>query len=295
MRVLITGGTGQVGRFLTRDLISAGHEVILLGGRPPAPELFPGLAGFVHWRLGDPVAPPPAAALVHAAFDHVPGAYRGGEGDDAGGFWRRNFDGSARLFDAAAGQGIRRLVFLSSRAAYGEGRAGETLREEDAVAPETLYGQLKHATEQNLSRLGAQGLAPVSLRITGVFGAAPGRADHKWRGLFARYLAGERVEPRVATEVHGADVAAAVRLTLERPDVTGLLNVSDILLDRHDLLARVRTLTGCAHPPPPRADPAALAVMATDRLEALGWRPAGLARLAADLPALIAAAEPARA
>ncbi len=295
MRVLITGGTGQVGRFVTRGLIAAGHEVILLGGRQPDPALFPGLAGFVPWRLGEPITPPPAAALVHAAFDHVPGAYRGGEGDDPAGFWRRNFDGSTRLFEAAAEQGIRRLVFLSSRAAYGESRAGATLREEDAVQPETLYGQLKHATEQALASLGSQGLAPVALRITGVFGAFPGRADHKWRGLFARYLAGAPLEPRVATEVHGADVAEAVRLTLERPEATGILNVSDLLLDRHDLIGLVRATTGCPHPPPPRADAAALAVMATDRLRALGWRPSGRARLEADLPALIAAAEPARA
>ncbi len=86
------------------------------------------------------------------------------------------------------------------------------------------------------------------------------------------------IAPRVATEVHGDDLAAAVRLALET-DARGVFNVSDLLLDRHDLLARVQALTGCPHPPPPRAAGAPPGAMATDRLRALGWRPGGTARL----------------
>ena len=90
------------------------------------------------WDLADP-APrlPPADALVHLALAHVPGAYRGGEGDDPAGFRRLNLDGTLRLFDAA---GPARIVFLSSRAVYGDHRRGETLRETDAPAPDSLYG-----------------------------------------------------------------------------------------------------------------------------------------------------------
>jgi nucleoside-diphosphate-sugar epimerase len=164
---------------------------------------------------------------------------------------------------------------------------GATLRETDRVLAGTLYGQVKHATEQMLDAFADQGMRPVSLRATGVYGAAPGGGDHKWSGLFRDFLAGETIAPRVATEVHGADLAAAVALLLATPETERLYNVSDILLDRHDLLARVAALAGCPHPPPERADPAPLAVMATDRLRALGWRPGGLARLEADLPALL--------
>lgn len=285
MRVLITGGTGQVGRFITRDLLDAGHEVTLLG-RPRAEAAIPVGTAFLPWQLGVPVDLPPAAALVHAAFDHVPGAYRGGEGTDPRGFWQRNFDGSLRLFETALAQGVRRVVFLSSRAAYGETRPGATLRESDPVEPETLYGQLKHATEQALDGLQGQGLSALSLRVTGVCGLCPGFAGHKWQRLFSDYLAGTAVAPRVATEVHGCDLAAAVRLALERPEVTGLLNVSDLVLDRRDLLAQVQGLTGCPYPLPPAGDRARLAVMETDRLRALGWQPGGWARLAADLPAM---------
>lgn len=285
MRVLITGATGAVGRFITRDLLEAGYEVMLLG-RARAEAAVPVGPAFLDWQLGMPIDLPPAAALVHAALDHVPGAYRGGEGSDPAGFWRRNFDGSMRLFEEAVAQGVRRVVFLSSRAVYGAARAGAILRESDAPEPETLYGQLKHATERALDGLAGQGLSSVSLRATGVYGLCPGARGHKWQDLLADYLAGAPVAPRVATEVHGRDLASAVRLVLERPAITGPLNVSDLVLDRRDLLAEVRHLTGCPYPLPPAADRSGLAVMATDRLRGLGWRPGGLARLAADLPAM---------
>jgi nucleoside-diphosphate-sugar epimerase len=252
MHVLVTGATGTVGRFVVPALAAAGHRVTTLGR-----------AGDVAWSLDDPVPRLPAAdALVHLALAHRPGAYRGGEGDDPASFRRLNLDGTLRLFDAAGGA---RIVFLSSRAVYGDHRRDEILRETDAPAPDSLYGRVKLKAERALGPRGA------SIRATGVYGG------DKWQALFAAYLRGEMVAPRVSTEIHGADLAAAVVLLVEGRE-TGGFNASDILLDRHDLLARVQALTGCPHPPPPRESPPP-GVMATDRLRALGWRPGGLARL----------------
>lgn len=255
MQVLVTGATGTVGRFVVPALAAAGHRVTALGR-----------AGDVRWTLADPAPRLPAAdALVHLALAHQPGAYRGGEGDDPAAFRQLNLDGTLRLFDAVRDT---RIVFLSSRAVYGDQRRGETLRETDAPAPDSLYGEVKLAAERALGARGA------SLRATGVYGG------DKWQPLFAAYLRGEAIAPRVATEIHGADLAAAVLVLLGRPD-TGPFNASDILLDRHDLLARVRRLTGCPHPPPPRAEGPPPGVMATDWLRGLGWRPGGLPRLEA--------------
>ena len=266
MHVLLTGASGSVGRFLRPALEVAGHRVTTLGRRP----------GDVAWDLGE-AAPqlPPADALVHAALAHVPGAYRGGEGDDPAGFRRLNLDGTRRLFDAV---GAARIVFLSSRAVYGDHRRGEVLRETDAAAPDSLYGTVKLEAE---AALGARGSA---VRATGVYGGWP----HKWEGLFASYLAGEPVAPRAATEIHGDDLAAAVVLLLGVGVPAGAFNASDILLDRHDLLARVARLTGSPHAPPPRAPEPPPGAMATDRLRALGWRPGGLARLDAFLSEVLA-------
>jgi UDP-glucose 4-epimerase len=253
MHVLVTGATGTVGRFVVPALGRAGHRVTAIGR-----------AGEIRWTLADPATRlPPADALVHLALAHHPGAYRGGEGDDPETFRRLNLDGTLRLFDAA---GDARIVFLSSRAVYGDHRRGETLRETDAPVPDSLYGTVKLEAEHALGARGA------SLRATGVYGG------DKWQGLFATYLRGEEVAPRVSTEVHGADLAAAVLLLLERTEI-GPFNASDILLDRHDLLARVRRLSGCPHAPPPRAEGPPPGVMATDRLRDVGWRSAGMAGL----------------
>lgn len=260
MHVLITGAGGRVGGMIAAALLAAGHRVTRLGRRP----------GEQEWDLSNR-APrlPPADALVHAALAHVPGAYRGGEGDDPERFTRLNRDGTLALFEAAREM---RVIFLSSRAVYGDHRRGQTLREDDRPAPDSLYGVVKLAGE---AALGPRG---VSLRSTGIYG---GR-DHKWSGLFDAYLRGEPVAPRVGTEVHGDDLAAVVRLMLHRPEA-GVFNVSDLVLDRHDLLKRVRALTGCPHPPPPRVEGPLPGVMATDRLRALGWRPGGRDRLDAFL------------
>jgi len=93
--------------------------------------------------------------------------------------------------------------------------------------------------------------------------------------------------------VHGVDLAAAVLRLLDASE-TGPFDVADLLLDRHDLLARVRARTGAPHPPPPRAEGPPPGVMATDRLRALGWRPAGLGTLDAFLAACFPAHDPNR-
>lgn len=270
MRILLTGGSGEVGAFVAPALVAAGHEVTHLARRRPA------AGGRVAWELGGAVPVLPAAdALVHLAFDHAPGRYRGGEGDDPAGFLARNRDGSRALLDAT---GAERVVFLSSRAVYGDARRGEILREADPLAPDSLYGAMKRDVERDvLARPGG-----VVLRATGIYGRAPGAAGHKWSGLFADYRAGRPVEPRRATEVHGADLAAAVLLALAAP--AGVYNVSDLMVDRHDLLAGVRARVGGPEPPP-RAGGAPPGEMATDRLRAIGWRPGGAARLASFLDA----------
>src|SRR5690606_19305527 len=71
MHVLLTGATGAVGRFIAADLAARGARVTTLGR-----------AGDIRWSLVETPRLPPADALVHAALDHLPGRYRGGEGED---------------------------------------------------------------------------------------------------------------------------------------------------------------------------------------------------------------------
>lgn len=295
MTVLVTGGTGFVGRFVVEALLRQGRSVRVMGRTPPAAGFFSAPLEFVEGSL-DPERDRGAALegvkhLVHAAFDHVPGRYRGGEGEDPSGFVARNVGGTFALFEAAKRAGVARVVFLSSRAVYGDRPVGAELTEETEPHPGTLYGDVKRAAELALGDLADRGFRGVSLRVTGVYGpAAPGRT-HKWSDLFDDYLAGRVVGPRRASEVHGDDVAAAVLLALDAPEPPPVLNVSDILLDRHELLAIVQAATGCAHPLPSRSvEP--VNAMNCDLLRSLGWRPGGFDLLEQTVVKLLQARRP---
>lgn len=292
--VLVTGGSGFVGRFIVDALQQAGWRVRVAGRHRPPPGLLSSGDQFVAFDLepshdfGGVVEG--VDALVHAGFAHVKGCYRGGEGSDIRGFWDRNFLATVRLFAAAEAACIQHAVFLSSRAVYGRQPPGSPLSETTGCRPDTHYGLIKLAGEDFLKN--RPNLCGVSLRVTGVYGEAAPGADNKWSPLFADYLAGRTITPRFGTEVHGHDVAAAVLLMLEAPreQVDGqVYNVSDLALDRRDLLALVRGHRNADNALPVQADASAYNVMETNRLRALGWRPGGRALLERTVADMISA------
>jgi UDP-glucose 4-epimerase len=279
MRVLVSGGTGLVGRYIVDGLLAAGYAVTVGGRRQPEPLFFPAPTIFTPLAL-DPDADQTEAfdsadAFVHLAFSHVPGLYRGGEGDDPQGFRRLNLDGSVRLFQDARRAGVRRCVFLSSRAVYGDSPVGTLLSEATEPAPTTLYGEVKREAERALFALASPDFAAISLRATGVYGDL---RPNKWDGLFADYLAGRPGPARAGTEVHGRDLALAIRLMLETDAaaVSGAaFNVSDIRTDTHEILEIVRDVMRSRHHLPPPAAHAIAGEMDTARIRALGWSGGG--------------------
>lgn len=280
MRVLVSGATGLVGRYIVEEFLAAGYKVSVGARMWPKPGLFDGAVDFrplsLDWRVDHLAAFDGIDAFIHAAFHHVAGKYRGGEGDNPELFRACNLDGSVALFEAARRAGVRRCVFLSSRAVYDGLVAGQALTEDRALAPTSLYGEVKLVAERALADLTTADFIGASLRLTGIYGDL---RPNKWDGMIAAYLAGRPVAPRAGSEVHGRDAAQAMRLVLEAPGdlVAGrAFNVSDIVTDNRDVLTVVQAETGCPHPLPEPGDRASVAVMATDRLDALGWRPGGL-------------------
>lgn len=282
-KVLITGGSGLVGRFIVDDLHARDWRVTIAGRHAPPTGSFPPSVGFRSLHLDTSSdfrrATTGFDVLIHAGFSHVAGRYRGGEGSDIRGFWDRNFLSSLLLFQAARQTGVKQILFLSSRAVYGRQPAGMELTEDSPCHPDTHYGLVKFACEQHLGSIARQSqLYAASLRVTGVYGVSHPGAKNKWAGLIRDYLAGQPITPRLGTEVHGRDVASAVRMVLEAPPdmMSGrAFNVSDLLLDQHDILLPVRDHFGCKHPLPARVDAAGYNVMNTSKLGQLGWRPGG--------------------
>ena len=279
MKVLISGGAGLVGRYIAEELLSAGYKVAIGGRSPPSPGFFSHPVSFVPMSL-DPAenqsrAFDDAYLFVHAAFNHVAGKYRGGEGDDPESFRRLNLDGTVKLFETARKAGIRRCIFLSSRAVYGDGIAKEPLTEATKPVPSTLYGEVKRDAEHALFSLSAPGFTTASLRATGVYGELQ---PNKWDELFDDYLNGKPVPSRAGTEVHGRDLGRAVRLLLETEAsrIDGqAFNLSDILTDTHEILSHLQRATGCPHALPAPAERGAVSIMDTAKIRALGWQAGG--------------------
>lgn len=277
MNVLVSGGTGLVGRYIVEGLMAAGYSVRVGGRKPPPEDLFTSPVRFLPLELNPKLDQSKAFddidAFVHAAFDHIPGRYRGGEGSDPNRFSRLNLDGSIKLFETARAAGVRRAVFLSSRAVYDGLPSGTRLTEDLELAPTSLYGQIKLACENALAQLSGPDFVASSLRATGVYGEL---RPNKWDNLFADLAAGRPVVPRAGTEVHGSDVSSAVRLMLEADAALVLrksFNISDITVDTRMIAGRL----GQA------ADMIALATlaaneMATDEIRRIGWAPSGMQR-----------------
>ncbi|MEH6691712.1 MAG: NAD(P)-dependent oxidoreductase [Pseudorhizobium pelagicum] len=271
MKVLVSGGTGLVGRYIVNGLAKAGYDLLVGGRTPPPDDWFTAPVSFIPLTL-EPNEDQRAAfagvdAFLHAAFDHLPGKYRGGEGDDATRFRRLNLDGTVRLFETAKAFGVRRCVFLSSRAVYDGLAEGIPLEETAVLAPTSLYGEVKLTAESALAELSNPDFVTASLRLTGVYGEL---RPNKWDALYADHLAGRGIAPRAGTEVHGRDVAAAVQLMLETETsrINGLsFNVSDIILHTAQLVFGGILENSKEAPNPRRMD--------TRRISALGWTPGG--------------------
>lgn len=315
LRIAITGATGVVGRASTRAALAAGHRVTILGRRPwPGPEA----TSFQPWILGETPDLAGHDALIHAGFAHVPGRYRGGEGDDPDAFIRSNLDGSIVLFDAAAAAGTRSCLFLSSRAVFDGYPPGTRLTEALPPAPTTLYGRVKVEAERHLATLASPHFAAIALRPTGVYAWPERGIAHKWSALFARFLDGDAIEPAVATEVHADDLAQAVLLLLSdsvavardtasqdpaaitpdpnpsipSPTPRGLqvVHATDLILDRRTLLQHLsrhlpaERILGCHLPP--RSSPEGLRLLDCQTLHRLGWHGGGEALLDRTLAAM---------
>jgi nucleoside-diphosphate-sugar epimerase len=176
MRIIVTGANGFVGRATCANLCDAGHDVIALvrrqGGcvahEPRVYEVVIADDNFASIAAGT-TALPPADALVHlAARVHV---MKDKAGDPLGEYRAVNVEGSLNVARAAFRAGVKRLVFVSSIKALGEGEPSRPWREDDVPAPADPYGVTKLEAERALAGFGREhAMQVVILRPPLVYG-----------------------------------------------------------------------------------------------------------------------------
>ncbi len=171
MKLLVTGGAGYIGSVVAHRLLEAGHDVAVLdnldrGHRAAIPEG----CEFVEADLLDLPADALAGyegVLHFAAFALVAESVAQPER-----YHRNNFVGTLNLLDAMRTHGVKRLVFSSTCATYGEPET-VPIAETEPPAPVNSYGNSKLAVDRMISdECRAHGLGAVSLRYFNVAGAS---------------------------------------------------------------------------------------------------------------------------
>lgn len=307
-KYLVTGGAGYVGSVVAQHLIEAGHEVTVLDNLSTGfREGVPAGATFIEGDIRD------AAKWLDSSYDavlHFAAFSQVGESVvKPENYWENNVGGTMALLGAMREAGVRKLVFSSTAATYGEPEQTPIV-ESAPTRPTNPYGASKLAVDHMITgEAAAHGLGAVSLRyfnVVSAYGAQGERHDPESHliPLVLQVAQGRRDAISVFGDdyptpdgtcirdyIHVADLAEAHLLAVEAATagehlICNLGNGNGFSV--REVIETVRQVTG--HPIPevmaPRraGDPAVLVASAATARERLGWNPsrADLAGIVAD-------------
>jgi UDP-glucose 4-epimerase len=181
MTILVTGGAGYIGSAMVDQLLDRGERVVVLdevsrGHREAVNASVP----FYDGRTGD-------GALVRricrehevdACVHFAALAYVGESVTDPKKYFENNVAQGIGLLDALLDAGVRRFVFSSTCATYGE-PVRVPIDEQHPQQPTNPYGWSKLIMEKILAAYdGAYGLRYVALRYFNASGATERRGEH---------------------------------------------------------------------------------------------------------------------
>jgi UDP-glucose 4-epimerase len=179
MKILVTGGAGYIGSHAVEILKNRGHEVTVLDDCSTGhADSLPPTVRFVQGSLLDSELVARALKGCDAVM-HFAGKSLVGESVEKPDLYRQiNVAGTKVLLSEMNTLGIKKIVFSSSAATYGEPELSR-VSENDQCAPTNPYGETKLAIERELSSASlTQQFAAVSLRYFNVAGAL--ETDRGW-------------------------------------------------------------------------------------------------------------------
>ena len=299
MRVLVTGGAGYIGSVVTEQLVSDGHEVVVYDNlsKGHRDAVVPD-ARFVEGDLHDAEKLRETLngidAVIHmAAFSLV------GESVEAPSkYYHNNVVAGLVLLDAMRDCGVKRIVFSSTAATYGEPEA-QPIFESAPTNPTNPYGESKLAFEKAMHWYErAYGLRYASLRYFNAAGASEKCGeDHDPEThiipITLQVAAGKRPHVEIYGDNYSTADGTCVRdyihvIDLARAHILalGVLNERSAIYNLgcggdgysvRDVIDTARRVTGKDIPvrmgPRRPGDPAVL-IASSDKIKSeLGWQP----------------------
>jgi UDP-glucose 4-epimerase len=307
MKVLITGGAGYIGSVVTEELLKDGHEVVvydsLYKGHREA--VVKG-AALVQADLADAaklqetLSANQIEAVIHMAADSLVGE----SCEHPAKYYHNNVVNGLILLDAMRETNVRRLVFSSTAATYGQPEK-QPIAEIASTNPTNPYGETKLAFEHAMRwYLEAHGLRFASLRYFNAAGASENCGeDHAHETHIIPIALQVAAGTREFVEVYGDDYptpdGTCVRdyihvIDLARAHILALQAIADGSTGaRHSriynlgcggdgysvsqVLETAREITGKEIPArvgPRRAGDPALLIASSEKIKReLGWKP----------------------
>ena len=278
-RILVTGGSGFIGRRVVAELTAAGAEVRVVDLQPhPDPAVDVVIGDIADREVLERAFTGGFQSIVHLAA--VTSVLRSLEHPEL--TYRTNVAGTAGLLEAGRAAGATSLAFASTNAVTGPMEAPK-ISEADVLKPLTPYGSTKAAGEMLMSAYTASyGLRCACLRLTNVYGPGMQAKD----SIVARLMRAIRLRStfevygdglQVRDYVHVSDVVAAIRLGLERREWAGPIVIgTGTSLSVLDVVDEVRRVSEAELPVAHvEAKPGEMPAVIVDnsRARRLGWEP----------------------
>jgi UDP-glucose 4-epimerase len=278
-RILVTGGSGFIGRRVVSNLGAEGAEirVVDLQEHPDSS---------VDVVIGDIAEPEVLVRAFDGGFDSVvhlaavTSVLRSIEQPEL--TFRTNVAGTNQLLEAAKTAGVSSLAFASTNAVTGPMQAPK-ISEAAVLNPLTPYGSTKAAGEMLMSAYTASyGLRCACIRLTNVYGPGMQAKDSIIARLMRCIRLGTTFEvygdgKQVRDYVHVDDVVAAMRLGLTSDEWAGPTVIgSGTSLSVLEVIDAVREVTGAeidVRHGPAKAGEMPAVIVDPSRAHAAGWSP----------------------
>ena len=255
MNILVTGGAGFIGSHLVRHLLAKGEQVTALDNLSTGlAENLPPEAKLVEMDILDEELPKVVAAgafdaIVHlAAQTMVDTSIKNPLLDT-----RENLLGTVQVLEAARAANVKRVIFASTAAAYGDVKEDDLpVREAQPTEPMSFYGLSKLSVEKYLEMYeNLYGMEYVVLRFANVYGERQGDGGEGGViSIFAKAVAegrditiyGDGEQTR--DFVYAGDIAEGIWAALRTEEVNAAYNLSTqtetSLRELVSLLAEIR-------------------------------------------------------